>query len=234
MGLGFFFDVWSWIFDQYRTDTNLECPIEPSLLDTLPAVAAWGWQVIYYHVTFCFVYIYHCITYTLYEQDKWRNERQSLNKVKTQPCVSPKTSYQSLCPRTVDFTHAFYGLLHRSLSGFTHFDCDYLNRTSSLKSEPVLCLHSTCSKPFQSSHLSRAWKSHLTACIPIWVRSGTSHQSRDHLFTWRQATELWVRVTQHHSQGNWPAVKKAEEQPVWSGISLNNRTEVKFWGKNLV
>lgn len=51
----FFFDVWSWIFDQYRTDTNLECPIEPFLLDTLPAVAAWGWQVIYYHVLFCFV-----------------------------------------------------------------------------------------------------------------------------------------------------------------------------------
>lgn len=189
-------------------------------------------DILPHFVLFC---IYnHCITYTLYEQDKWRNERQSLNKVKTQPCVSPKTSYQSLCPRTVDFTHAFYGLLHRSLSSFTHFDCDYLNRTSSLKSEPVLCLHSTCSKPFQSSHLSRAWKSHLTACIPIWVRSGTSHQSRDHLFTWRQATELWVRVTQHHSQGNWPAVKKAEEQPVWSGISLNNRTEVKFWGKNLV
>lgn len=52
-----------------------------------------------------------------------------------------------------------------SLLLFTQFGCDYLNRTSSMKSDLGLCLHFTYFKPFESSHLCRDWKAHLTARI---------------------------------------------------------------------
>lgn len=81
---------------------------------------------------------------------------------------------------------------------FTQFSCDYLSRSCAKKSDLARYLHYTYIQAFQLSHLCSTWKSHLTVWIPIWVRSETSHQSRDHLFTPRQATELWHRVTQHH------------------------------------
>lgn len=81
-------------------------------------------------------------------------------------------------------------LLHYSLTLFTQFSSDYPNRTSPMKSDLGPRLHSTYFQPFQSSHLCRVWNSHLTARIPIWLRSETSHQSPDHLFTPGQATEL--------------------------------------------
>lgn len=92
---------------------------------------------------------------------------------------------------------SMHDVLCYSFSLFTQFTGDYLNRTSARKSDLALYLHFTYFQAFQLSHLCRVWKSHLTAWIPIWVRSETSHQSRGHLFTPRQATELWLRVTQH-------------------------------------
>lgn len=58
-----------------------------------------------------------------------------------------------------------------------------------------------------SSHLFGAWKSQP---IPIGWRSETRHQDRGHLFTPAEATELWVRVTQHRSRRQLMLSEKAD------------------------